>query len=230
VIPVARVPEPAGYDEVKRRGDAWLEQHRHAKRPKDLWSEYLPDLAEGFSNLCGYAAMLDPTRGTVDHYLSWVTRPDLTYEWSNFRFASYLLNTSKRTADDTVLDPYEVQSGWFEIILPSLQMRLTDKVPQAYRAKAELTLSRLKLRDGEKIVQWRRRYYERYQDGSLTLDGLRMFAPLVAEAVEREQHAAARKPVRAAPTAKSKAKPKPKPKRQETGRRKSKGRGRAKTR
>jgi hypothetical protein len=36
-----------------------------------------------------------------------------------------------------------VGAGWFEISLPSLQMRGTDAVPVADRAKAEFTLNRL---------------------------------------------------------------------------------------
>jgi hypothetical protein len=155
VIPVAKVPKPAGYDKIKAGGDAWLKANPAAKRPKDLWSPFLPELAEGFAHLCGYAAMLDPTGGTVDHYLSWKSYRHLAYEWSNFRFVSSILNSSKRTADDTVLDPYLVKSGWFEIILPSLQMRVTDKVPAAHQAAAAFTLKRLKLGDGEKIVRWR---------------------------------------------------------------------------
>jgi hypothetical protein len=193
VIPVAKVARPVGYASVKTGGDAWLKANPTAKRPKDLWSVFLPELADGFSHLCGYAAMLDPTGGTVDHYLSWKNRPDLAYEWSNFRFVSAVLNSSKRTADDTVLDPYLVKSGWFEIILPSLQMRVTDKVPASHRARAVFTLKRLKLGDGEKIVRWRRHYYARYEAGQLDVDGLRAFAPLIADAVEREQLAKAAK-------------------------------------
>lgn len=185
MIPVAKVPRPSGYASINTGGDAWLRANPTAKRPKDLWSPFLPELAEGFAHLCGYAAMLDPTGGTVDHYLSWKNRPDLAYDWSNFRFASNLMNSSKRTADATVLDPYLVQSGWFEIILPSLQMRVADKVPAAFKALAEFTLKRLKLGDGEKVIRWRRHYYARYETGQLTLEGLRVFAPLVADAAER---------------------------------------------
>lgn len=195
MIPVAKVPKPAGYDQTKKRGDAWLRANPTKKRPKAFWSPYLQHLDDGFAHLCGYAAMLDPTGGTVDHYLSWKRRPDLAYEWSNFRFVSGVLNSSKRTADDAVLDPYLVGAGWFEIILPSLQLRLTSKVPAAHRAKAQHTLVRLKLGNGEKLVRWRRRYYERYQSGQLTLDGLRAIAPLIAEAVDR-QLAQARKPAK----------------------------------
>lgn len=192
MIPVAKVTKPAGYAKIKAGGDAWLKANPAAKRPKDLWSPFLPELAEGFAHLCGYAAMLDPTGGTVDHYLSWKNHPDLAYEWTNFRFISHVLNSSKRTADDTVLDPYLVKSGWFEIILPSLQMRVTDKVPAAQKAVAAFTLKRLKLGDGEKIVRWRQHYYARFQAGQLDLDGLRVFAPLVADAVERQQQVTAR--------------------------------------
>jgi hypothetical protein len=193
VIPVAKVAKPAGYDKIKAGGDAWLKANPAARRPKDLWSPFLPELAEGFAHLCGYAAMLDPTGGTVDHYLSWKNHRDLAYEWTNFRFVSHVLNASKRTADDAMLDPYVVQRGWFEIILPSLQMRVTDKVPAAHKAAAAFTLKRLKLGDGEKIIRWRRHYYARFQAGQLDLDGLRVFAPLVADAVERQQQEAARK-------------------------------------
>ncbi len=185
MIPVAKVVAPSGYANIKTDGDAWLRANPTAKRPKDLWSPFLPEFAEGFAHLCGYAAMLDPTGGTVDHYLSWKSRPDLAYDWGNLRFASFILNSSKKTADATVLDPYLVKRGWFEIILPSLQMRVTDKVPAGFRALAEFTLKRLKLGDGEKMIRWRRHYYARYQSGQLSLDGLRVFAPLVADAAER---------------------------------------------
>jgi 5-methylcytosine-specific restriction endonuclease McrA len=185
MIPVKRVRKPSGYDtKVKTPGDAWLKDHPEAQRPPALWSPYTTTLAAGFDKLCGYAAMHDPTGGTVDHFLSYKNHPHLTYEWSNFRFASATLNSSKKTADDTVLDPHEVGEGWFEILLPSLQMRLTDKVPLAQRAKAEFTLKRLKLRDGERILRWRQSWFALYEQGELTLDGLRQMAPLIAAAVE----------------------------------------------
>ena len=84
-----------------------------------------------------------------------------------------------------MLDPFEVQAGWFEIELPSLQMRVTDAVPAAFRAKATHTLKRLGLRDGERILRWRQSWYEQYLSGNLTLEGLRKWAPLIADAVER---------------------------------------------
>jgi hypothetical protein len=63
---------------------------------------------------------------------------------------------------------------------------VTDAVPEAYRERAHYTLWRLKLRDGERVIRWREAWYEQYLEGELTLEGLRHFAPLIAEAVERE--------------------------------------------
>jgi hypothetical protein len=200
MIPVARVAEPVTFDATTRApGKAWLRTHASG-RPRDFWSKHLPALATGFRDLCGYAAMLDPTGGTVDHYLGCKAHRELAYEWSNYRFASQVMNGgAKRSADDAVLDPYEVGDGWFEIILPSLQMRATSKVPAKHRKRAEATLALLKLRDGERIVRWRRHWYAMYQSGGMTLDQLSLVAPLIAAAVirgpvvpaaERQGHAA----------------------------------------
>lgn len=187
MIPVGKTPEPADFDKKARiPGNQWLaENPASTKRPPAFWSTFTADLSTGFQGLCGYAAMFDPTGGTVDHYLSYKNRPDLTYEWDNYRFASGTLNSSKRTADDRVLDPYAVQAGWFEILLPSLQMRVTDAVPAQLQDKAEYTLKRLKLRDGERVIRWRQSWYHMYKSGQLTLDGLRLVAPLIADAVDK---------------------------------------------
>ena len=85
-----------------------------------------------------------------------------------------------------MLDPQEVKPGWFKILLPSLQLVATDAVPKSHKAKAEFTLKRLKLRDGERIIRWRRSWYQMYIAGKLTLEGLRDVAPLIAEAVEAQ--------------------------------------------
>jgi hypothetical protein len=129
--------------------------------------------------------MLDPTGGTVDHYISVAARPDLAYEWSNYRFASDLMNRIKAGADDSVLDPYEIGEGWFEILLPSMQMVVTDRVPPHLKRKAVFTLERLRLAHDERLIRWRRSVYEEYLKGSLTLEGLRKFAPLISRAVEK---------------------------------------------
>lgn len=62
MIPVTKVKEPTGFDaKVRTTGKLWLNANPKTKRPKALWEPFIPDLANGFANRCGYAAMLDPT-------------------------------------------------------------------------------------------------------------------------------------------------------------------------
>ena len=188
MIRVSPVREPSAFDaRVRRRGQDWLAKNtRSQKRPPDYWSEFTVELEHGFGKLCGYAAMFDPTGGTVDHYKSIKNYRELAYEWSNYRFSSAVLNAMKKNADDSILDPYEVEEGWFEILLPSLIMRATDTIPVQLRSKAEYTLNRLQLRQGERILRWRQSWYELYLSGEIELSALRKFAPLIACAIEKE--------------------------------------------
>lgn len=187
MIHVQRVPEPARFEsDARQPGTVWLAANPEEGRPIDLWTPFKGYLRDGFGSLCGYAAMLDPTGGTVDHYLSLRNHRHLAYEWSNYRFASSTMNSIKRNADEAVLDPYEVEGGWFEILLPSLQMRVTALVPPQHRQRAEATLARLRLRDDERMIQWRRSWYEMYEAGELSLEGLERVAPLIAAAVRNQ--------------------------------------------
>jgi len=181
-------PEPAEFDQkVRQPGNAWLIKNPDSKkRPRDYWSDFRSDLANGFNNLCGYSAMYEPV-GTVDHYLCCKNHRDLTYEWSNYRYVSGWLNGSKKTFDNQVLDPFEVGDDWFEIILPSLQLVLTDKVPPAERTRAEFTLESLHLQNDERIMRPREEWYQMYLNGEITLKGLDKKAPLIARAVRKQQ-------------------------------------------
>lgn len=155
MIHFAAPPEPADFNEkVRQPGTAWLAQHPTG-RPKDYWGLCKGELADGFMNLCAYSAMYEPV-GTVDHYLSCDTDRNQAYEWNNYRFASWWINSSKQNADDTVLDPFQVEDGWFEILLPSLQLIVSDAVPEHEKDRAKYTLTRLHLRDDERVIRQRR--------------------------------------------------------------------------
>lgn len=217
MIPVARVSAPPQFRQRCRDpGEAWLAANPDAKRPRDYWSQFKPHLADGFANRCGYSAMYEPV-GSVDHFRSWDNHPELAYDWRNYRYAAEWINKSKQTADDDVLDPYEVQDAWFEITLPDLQLRVTDRVPAARRARATYTLTRLHLRDDERVIRQRRQWYKMFEEGKLTIDGLAIVAPLIAAAVRKvnaaAQHSAAAPAKKANPKAgvkKPKASKKPK--------------------
>jgi hypothetical protein len=88
--------EPENFDEkVRQPGNNWLAKNTDPKkRPIDYWSKFKSDLADGFNNLCGYSVMYEPL-GTVEHFLSRENHRHLAYEWSNYRFASGWVNSSK---------------------------------------------------------------------------------------------------------------------------------------
>ena len=99
------------------------------------------------------------------------------------------MNGSKGNHDDKVLDPFEVQDGWFEVLLPSMQLLVSDQVPAALVGKARFTLKQLRLCGGTKVVRCRKRWYEEFKEGRLTFEGLEKLAPLVAKVVKKLQDA-----------------------------------------
>jgi hypothetical protein len=132
--------------------------------------------------------MYEPV-GTVDHYISCRNCRDTNaaraYSWGNYRFASQWINSSKQNADSAVVDPFKVQDGWFEILLPSLQLVPGCLLTSRQRAKANYTIERFHLRDDERILRQRREWYRMHKNRELNLEGLRKKAPLIAKAVEK---------------------------------------------
>jgi hypothetical protein len=199
VIRVAPSPEPANFHQNCRlRGNAWLagDPNLQAKLPNH-WRQFIPDLAAGFGNRCGYLVMWD-MNGTVDHFLGGPAHRNLAYEWSNYRYAAGWVNSSKKLLNQRVLDPFRVRDEWFEIDLASLHLRATPAIPPTFRARAAYTLTRLRLDHGPRVIQQRQTYYGFYQAGQMPLGQLEIMAPLLATAVRREMlrtHLATNQPV-----------------------------------
>ncbi|MGY5957121.1 HNH endonuclease [Kosakonia sp. BK9b] len=185
--------EPDNFDEkCRQKGAQWLLDHPKAsrpkgnRRPKDFWSPFKGALATASKDLCAYGAMYEPA-GTVDHFDSVDNNESLAYEWTNYRFSSGWINSSKNKAT-TILDPFIVEDGWFEILLPSLQLvTVPANIPEQYKQIAEATLTRLHLRDDERVIRQRRKWLAMFQSNKLTLDGLHEMAPLIARAVEKQR-------------------------------------------
>ena len=192
-----RRPAPDNYDEQCREpGHAWIKgkgpnwrRMRDSKgrklRPPSYWTNFLPHLQDAFLSLCAYSCIYEP-RGTVDHFVS-IERGGDPYDWANFRFAQQWLNSAKQDFDlDARLDPFEVEDGWFELILPSFQLVLTNEIPTALREAAMLTLDRLNLIDGEAIVRQRQHWFIEYSEDRQSFEGLNAHAPLIARAIEKK--------------------------------------------
>lgn len=186
MIPVPNpIPEPNDFDsKCRTRGKTWLGANP-IKRPKDFWSKFRHALAAGFTDRCGYCAMWISS-GTVDHFVSCNEDRQQAYEWSNYRYVEGWFNSSKsKRLSSQLLDPFEIQDGWFELDLPSLQLRLTDRVPPAVLARAQYTLINLPLRDDERVLRQRRAWLEAYEQGA-PLHIIEEKAPLIAAAIRRQ--------------------------------------------
>lgn len=184
MIRVPRVDEPAEFDaRCRARGREWLANHPGATRPKALWREFVGHLATGFGHRCGYSA-IHIQSGTIDHFLGWQRHPELAYEWTNFRYVDGRINAKKQSADEGVLDPFEIGDDWFEILIPSLQLRVTDAIPAELRDRARYTLERLGLDHDEHVIAYRAQWYCMYHCSELSLEGLRRVAPLIARAIQ----------------------------------------------
>jgi hypothetical protein len=191
MIPVANpIPEPADFDaECRKKGQGWIDARRlenlalKSSEFPSYWGNYEGELAAAFRQRCGWWAMWI-SDGEVDHYLSKKNRPDLAYEWSNYRYIAGSVNGSKGNHDDKVLDPFEIQEDWFEVLLPSMQLIITDQIPEELRVKANFTITQLHLDDGKKVVRCRQRWYESYKNG-MPLTELEKYAPLIANAVKK---------------------------------------------
>ena len=186
MIRCERVPAPADFDEkAKAPGTAWFAAHPDAKRPKDYWTPFKGTLARGFGDLCAYSAMYESV-GTVDHFVSCHEDRSKAYEWENYRYCAGWTNASKgNTPAAELLDPFEIEDGWFELHLPSLQLRVSNTIPDEFRERAEFVLNRLHLLDDERVMRPRNEWYRMYRCGELSLDGLRKKAPLIAAAIDR---------------------------------------------
>jgi hypothetical protein len=180
--------EPADFDQkVRRPGRAWLRKHRGSTtRPPPYWRQCNAQLAAAFEERCAYTAMFLGAPGTADHFVSIDEDRALAYEWSNYRYASAWINSRKQALSaKALLDPFRVGEGWFELLLPSLQLRVSARCPSSQRALAENTLKVLGLRDDERVLRYRRQWLVEYEGGDIDLDYLEKKAPLIAQAVRQ---------------------------------------------
>jgi len=192
MIPVVNpIAEPTDFDaECRQKGNKWLAANpAQTKGFPAYWTKFEAELEAGFYVRCGWWAMRIDS-GTLDHFLRKAKPANRhrIYEWSNYRHAAGTVNSSKKNHDDAVLDPFEVGDDWFEVDLPSMQLICTPKIPANLQAKADFTLKQLKLAKGAKVRRNRKRWYDDYKTGKITMTGLEDIAPLIAAAVRRLQN------------------------------------------
>jgi hypothetical protein len=189
MIHVARHPPPEHFErDVRAPGLRWLENphNRNKNRPSNFWKHCRDDLERQFESRCGYAATWIPS-GHTDHFVSWnrckrCNEHHRAYEWENLRWIAPELNSLK--SDHDLLDPFEVEDGWFEIHLPSLRLRMTDAIPAEHREMAATTLRVLKLESGSLVRKWRQEELRLFASGT-SLSEIMRRTPLLGRALEK---------------------------------------------
>lgn len=144
----------------------------------------LDDLMDAYGQYCAYLAMrIERATGspTVDHYVAKERDWRLVYEWSNYRLSAGCVNGAKGTKD--VVDPLEVQLGWFELDLDTFYVRRGEGAPAAEHARIDETLTILNLRQ---CLAQRGDFITRYRDKKIDLPHLEIYAPFIASELRRQ--------------------------------------------
>lgn len=196
MIPVVPQPEPDIFDRLVRTpGEKFLKKLNNSKpttkqwENQDHWKHIRFQLHTAYKGICAYSALRIP-RGSsnpnVDHYIPKSKRPDLAYEWSNYRLSCPLANTLKRDFQD-VLDPFTLPPNWFFLDFPSLLLKPNPDIPDEDQQRVWKTIDRLKLNEEQTYVDERNTCLEVYCRGGGDFTFLKQFAPFIAHELERQK-------------------------------------------
>lgn len=186
MIRVQPKPEPPDFDENVRQ-PGLRAQGEIPPRTPPLWRDCLRQLWEAYDGICSYLCIFIPSGSgarSVDHFVPKSRRPDLLYEWSNYRLACSLMNARKGQFED-VLDPFEVEDGWFVLDLSFLQVLPDPALDEATQRRVQATIDRLDLNDNE-CLQARAKDYDVYLKSELPFDLLQRWSPFVAREMKRQ--------------------------------------------
>ena len=198
MIRVTPAPEPESFDRVVRqpglralgrlaeREYSGLRDAIPAGKFPPLWRDSMDDLLARYARVCAYLCLHIP-RGTgaatVDHMVPKSRSWELAYEWSNYRLACSLMNSRKGVAP-VVLDPFEVEDGWFVLEPVEFQVFAARGLSQSVANRIDETIGLLGLND-QRCRDARVGYAQDYWDGHVTFDYLTRHAPFVARELQR---------------------------------------------
>lgn len=174
------------------------------------WQDCIDDLYREYGGICAYYGQRIPEicGPQVDHHIAKKPRsvdkvdknehsssldaqvarqdsdPAKAYEWDNFRLASSYANTCKGNWAD-VLDPKDVEDGWFQIDLDALIVRSDPSLDRALRERVDQSISRLKLSEG-RAFRDRKHGMKHFREGRALFELLEMDYPFLARELARQ--------------------------------------------
>ncbi len=156
-----------------------------AKHFPELWTQVLGDLMLAYREICAYSCFrIHPVTGarSVDHFVAKSKAWDKVYEWTNYRLACSGMNSRKLDFND-VLDPFEIESGWFQLEMVGFQIIPSDGLSESVRQAVRDTVVRLRL---DEFRRSREIDAERYWAGLTPLQILDLESPFVASELRRQ--------------------------------------------
>lgn len=190
MIRVAQQPEYEGFDQsVRQRGQAFLRGNPNPNsqqfKKHNYWSSCLQNLHAVYQGQCAYTSRHLVETGSVDHFLPKSRYPHLAYEWDNFRLARQVINSRKGNSEE-VVDPFQVEQGWFVLDLPSCLVKAGEELTAEIRASVNRTINTLALNQDERLVQERCDLLVNLADGDITLRYLDRHYPFLSSEVRRQ--------------------------------------------
>jgi hypothetical protein len=195
MIPIKPQPEPDVFNQkVRIPGTGFLKKVSGSKltnkqwQHHDYWKEIRSDLYEAYNHMCAYNAHWIATGSSVpnvDHFIPKYVKPELAYEWSNYRLASDLANKLKGVWQD-VLDPFCIGENWFFLDFPSLMVHPNPELLPEIQEQIWATINRLRLNEEQNIVEERSNWLRMYCKGGTNFSFWKNYAPFIAYELERQ--------------------------------------------
>jgi hypothetical protein len=190
MIPVIKQPEPEGFNEkVRIPGKTFLKNNPSPNsrqlQSHNYWKHVKSDLYQLYKNICAYTGEWFPvTSATVDHFFPKSKKPQLAYEWDNYRLTTDKMNHIKADKVD-LIDPFDVRIGWFVLELPGCVIKPCTTLNENDSNKVSYTINALELNSSE-YVDKRYNIIQEYVNGAIPFDFLKNRYPYIACEIERQ--------------------------------------------
>jgi len=190
MIPVKLEQEPGDFNtKVRKPGNDFLRANPNPtakqQRKKRYWTRCLSHMRHTYNNICAYSASWIPSQGTVDHFIPIASRPDLAYEWSNFRLSMGRLNSFKGNSAD-VADPMSIQTGWFALDFHNFFIVPGSGLPKEVKRLVIQTIKILRFNSDDTQVDFRFEVVRDYACGDVNLAYLKRRYPFIALELQRQ--------------------------------------------
>ncbi len=191
MIHIERKPEPHNFDkDVRQPGMTFLKKNPN---PTDkqfnnhaYWRNVLHYMGDVYNGICAYSALYINSLGseTVDHFIPKTIKPELAYEWSNFRYASRRFNTRKGT--HPVLDPFEIGHHWLWMDFSKFIIKPNPFLSQEIKEEIRDTIEIFGWNEDEKYIDICRKYLIQFCKKIRSFELLKEEAPFIASELKRQ--------------------------------------------